>query len=52
MNEILKELCIKMKLSHFRKDIVVLQDPQNVAKFNLNKFHHVKNALKINDDGN
>ena len=33
-----------------RKDILVLQDPLDHAKFNLNSFHHIKFSLKIDDD--
>ena len=33
-----------------RSDIVVLQDPLNTDKFNLNNFHHVKNSLRVDDD--
>ena len=34
-----------------RKDIITLQDPRNFDKFNLNNFHHLKNNLKVDDDG-
>ena len=34
-----------------RKDIIEIQDPQNYSKFNLNNFHHLKNNLKVEDDG-
>ena len=30
-----------------RKDIVVLQDPQDTSKNNLNSFHHLKNNFKV-----
>ncbi|XP_076265278.1 RING-type E3 ubiquitin-protein ligase PPIL2 [Rhynchophorus ferrugineus] len=30
-----------------RKDIIVLQDPNNLTKFNISKFHHVKNNLRV-----
>jgi len=33
-----------------RSDIIILQDPRNMTKFNLSSFHHVKHSLKINDD--
>lgn len=33
-----------------RSDIIVLQDPRNMTKFNLANFHHVKHALKVDDD--
>ena len=32
-----------------RKDIIVLQDPKDQSKFNLNTFHHLKNDWKVND---
>jgi len=32
-----------------RKDIVVLQDPQDQSKFNMNAFHHLKNDFKVHD---
>ena len=34
-----------------RKDIVVLQDPQNYSKFNLANFHHIKNSIKLGNEG-
>ena len=34
-----------------RKDIVVLQDPQNYSKFNLANFHHIKNSIKLDNEG-
>ncbi|XP_002738487.2 RING-type E3 ubiquitin-protein ligase PPIL2-like [Saccoglossus kowalevskii] len=33
-----------------RKDIITLQDPNNLDKFNIATFHHVKNSLKANDE--
>ena len=30
-----------------RKDIVVLQDPQDTSKQNMNSFHHLKNDFKV-----
>lgn len=33
-----------------RTDIIVLQDPVNLQKFNIEKFHHVKNNHKLKDD--
>ncbi|XP_063228180.1 RING-type E3 ubiquitin-protein ligase PPIL2 [Bacillus rossius redtenbacheri] len=33
-----------------RKDIITIQDPKNVEKFNLSKFHHVKNNIRVEDD--
>ncbi|XP_065197325.1 RING-type E3 ubiquitin-protein ligase PPIL2-like [Sycon ciliatum] len=35
-----------------RADIIHLQDPTNLDKFNLASFHHLKNSLKVeNEDG-
>ena len=31
-----------------RADIIHLQDPQNLQKFNLSTYYHVKNNLKAN----
>ena len=52
------ELCLKPK--NFkdlltdepfqRKDIIILQDPQDFSKFNLNTFHHIKNNVKVEND--
>nr|CAD7399038.1 unnamed protein product [Timema cristinae] len=33
-----------------RKELITIQDPNNVNKFNLSKFHHIKNNLKVEDD--
>ncbi|XP_022920899.1 RING-type E3 ubiquitin-protein ligase PPIL2 [Onthophagus taurus] len=30
-----------------RKDIIVLQNPADLSKFNISKFHHVKNNLRV-----
>ncbi|KAL3269296.1 hypothetical protein HHI36_008369 [Cryptolaemus montrouzieri] len=30
-----------------RNDIIILQDPNDLTKFNISKFHHVKNQLKL-----
>lgn len=30
-----------------RKDIITLQDPQNLGKFNISKFHHVVKNLRV-----
>lgn len=36
-----------------RKDIIVIQEPNNIEKFNISSFHHIKNELKVvNDDDN
>lgn len=34
-----------------RKDIIVLQDPNNLLKFNISRFHHVKNNLRVETEG-
>lgn len=34
-----------------RKDIITLQDPTNLAKFNISKFHHVVKKIKVIDPG-
>lgn len=34
-----------------RKDIITIQDPNNVTKFNLSTFHHIKNNIRIEDEG-
>ena len=59
-NEAIEELNVKTKNwkdllndePFLRKDIVVLQDPKKTSKFNLNNFNHIKNKLKLDDDGN
>ncbi len=33
-----------------RKDIIILQDPLESEKCNISSFHHIKNALKVDDD--
>ncbi|KAF4520130.1 hypothetical protein B566_EDAN010286 [Ephemera danica] len=33
-----------------RKDLITLQEPNNVDKFNLSTFHHLKNNLKVTDE--
>ena len=33
-----------------RPDIIILQDPRNMTKFNLANFHHVKFKLKATDE--
>ncbi|XP_031551491.1 RING-type E3 ubiquitin-protein ligase PPIL2-like [Actinia tenebrosa] len=32
-----------------RKDIITLQDPKNLEKFNISAFHHQRNNLKVPD---
>ena len=34
-----------------RDDIIVLQDPKNYSKFNLANFHHIKNNITIESEG-
>ncbi|XP_064106496.1 RING-type E3 ubiquitin-protein ligase PPIL2-like [Macrobrachium nipponense] len=36
--------------SFTRADIIVIQNPQDLEKFNISKFHHVKNNLRIEDE--
>ena len=36
--------------SFSRSDIIILQDPRNMTKFNLSNFHHVKFSLKAVDE--
>ncbi|XP_077293328.1 RING-type E3 ubiquitin-protein ligase PPIL2 [Arctopsyche grandis] len=33
-----------------RSDLITLQDPQHLEKFNISLFHHIKNKLKVEDD--
>lgn len=33
-----------------RKDLIELQDPTNLSKFNLSTFHHIKNNLRVEDE--
>ncbi|XP_062505241.1 RING-type E3 ubiquitin-protein ligase PPIL2-like isoform X2 [Corticium candelabrum] len=33
-----------------RSDIIDIQDPSNLDKFNLSNFHHLKNNLKLEDE--
>ena len=35
-----------------RKDLITIQDPNNARKFNLSTFHHIKNNLRVEDEGN
>lgn len=34
-----------------RKDIIVIQDPNYLDKFDISKFHHVKNNLRVETEG-
>ncbi|XP_019641125.1 PREDICTED: peptidyl-prolyl cis-trans isomerase-like 2 [Branchiostoma belcheri] len=33
-----------------RKDIITIQDPTDLDKFNFNNFHHLKHNLKVTDE--
>lgn len=33
-----------------RKDLITVQDPSNLEKFNITKFFHLKNNLKVGDE--
>lgn len=33
-----------------RTDVIMLQDPSDLEKFNLAKFHHLQNNLKVEDE--
>lgn len=35
-----------------RKDIITLQDPNDLSKFNISSFHHVQNNLRVETEGN
>ena len=35
-----------------RSDIIILQDPKNYSKFNLANFHHIRNSIKLDNEGN
>lgn len=35
-----------------KNDIIVIQEPNKLAKFNIASFHHVKNSLKVETEGN
>ena len=34
-----------------RDDMITLQDPSHLEKFNIANFHHVKNDQRIEDEG-
>lgn len=34
-----------------RNDIIILQEPNKLHKFNIAMFHHVKNSLKVETEG-
>ncbi|XP_047481206.1 RING-type E3 ubiquitin-protein ligase PPIL2-like [Penaeus chinensis] len=33
-----------------RNDLIIIQDSQDLTKFNISKFHHVINSLKVEDE--
>ncbi|XP_014477637.1 PREDICTED: peptidyl-prolyl cis-trans isomerase-like 2 [Dinoponera quadriceps] len=33
-----------------RKDIIMIQDPNDAMKFNLSTFHHIKNNIRMEDE--
>lgn len=35
-----------------RTDLITIQDPNHLEKFNISSFHHVKNNLKVETEGN
>ena len=34
-----------------RKDLITLQDPTNVEKFNISMFYHIQNNVKVETEG-
>lgn len=34
-----------------RTDIITIQDPNNLKKFNISTFHHIKNNLRVETEG-
>jgi len=56
--EAVEQLCFKAKnfkdlindKPFKRADIVTVQDPVYLDKFNITSFHHLKNGLKLNDE--
>lgn len=34
-----------------KSDLITLQDPTNLSKFNLSTFHHLKNNLRVETEG-
>ena len=34
-----------------RSDLITLQDPNHLDKFNITQFYHVKNNLKVESEG-
>ncbi|XP_071534720.1 RING-type E3 ubiquitin-protein ligase PPIL2 [Panulirus ornatus] len=33
-----------------RADLIIIQDPQDLSKYNISKFHHIKNNLKVESE--
>lgn len=48
-NEVFKDLLTDEP--HSRSDLIILQDPNNLSKFNLTNYHHVKNNLRVETKG-
>lgn len=42
-----KDLLDDTPFANGRKDIITIQDPNNLEKFNISTFHHVKKKLRI-----
>ena len=34
-----------------KADVVTLQDPTDLTKFNMSSFHHLKNSLTVGEEG-
>ncbi len=34
-----------------RGDIITIQDPTDLQKFDVSQFHHVKNSLTVDEEG-
>ena len=34
-----------------KADLVTLQDPMDLGKFNMSSFHHLKNSLTVGEEG-
>ena len=34
-----------------RADLVTLQDPTDLSKFNMSSFHHLRHSLKLGEEG-
>ena len=59
MNQAIEQLNIKAKNwkdlltdeTFKRSDLITIQDPGQLDKFNISAFHHIKNNLKVEDEG-